>query len=65
MSNTEEKIYPLLCEKRNLKEKAKERSNINSMTYKKPNHNVNGFINIIFASIISILIAVIIIMIIK
>ncbi len=32
---------------------------------KKPNYNVNGFINIIFASIISILIAVIIIIIIK
>ena len=65
MSKTEEKIYSLLCEKRNIKEKAKKQSNINSMTYKKPNHNVNGFINIIFASIISILIAVIIIIIIK
>ena len=49
----------------NIKEKAKKQSNINSMTYKKPNYNVNGFINIIFASIISILIAVIIIIIIK
>ena len=65
MSKTEGKIYSLLCEKRNIKEKAKKQSNINSMTYKKPNYNVNGFINIIFASIISILIAVIIIIIIK
>lgn len=67
MSNTEKKMYSLLTQKRQIKigQRKNKQSKINSMTYKKPNHNVNGFINIIFASIISILIAVIIIIIIK
>ena len=60
MSNTEEKIYPLLCEKRNLKEKAKEQSNINLMSYKP-----NGFINIIYASIILLVIVIIYLVLVK
>lgn len=60
MSNIEEKIYPLLCEKRNLKEKAKENSNINLMSYKP-----NGFINIIYASIILLVIVIIYLVLVK
>lgn len=60
MSNTEEKIYPLLCEKRNLKEKVKENSNINLMSYKP-----NGFINIIYASIILLVIVIIYLVLVK
>ena len=60
MSNTEEKIYPLLCEKRNLKEIVKENSNINLMSYKP-----NGFINIIYASIILLVIVIIYLVLVK
>ena len=60
MSKTDGKIYSLLCEKRNIKEKAKENSNINLMSYKP-----NGFINIIYASIILLVIVIIYLVLVK
>ena len=59
MSDIDEKKYSLLYEKRDLKEKAKEQSNINS------NKSSNGFINIIYASIVLLVIVIIYLVLVK
>lgn len=72
MTSTEKKLYPLLTQKRQKKieQRKNKQSKINSMTYKKQtqlnsNKSTNGFINIIYASIILIVVVIIYLILIK
>lgn len=72
MSNTEKKMYSLLTQKRQKKieQRKNKQSKTNIMTYKKPtqlnsNKSSNGFINIIYASIILLVIVIIYLVLVK
>ena len=68
MTSTEKKVYSLLAQKREQRKNKKSKTNV--ITYKKPtqlnsNKSSNGFINIIYASIILLVIAIIYLVLVK
>ncbi len=72
MTSTEKKVYSLLTQKRQKKieQRKNKQSKTNVMTYKKPtqlnsNKSSNGFINIIYASIILLVIVIIYLVLVK
>ena len=72
MTSTEKKVYSLLTQKRQKKieQRKNKQSKTNVMTYKKPtqlnsNKSSNGFINIIYASIILLIIVIIYLVLVK